>query len=76
MITHKSTKMRRSPSAAGTYPYESMAGFADALKLRSMADRTQGEYQRYLRKLAERVGRDPALLDESQVRAPDAIPGA
>ena len=45
-----------------------MAGFADALKLRSMAERTQGEYQRYVRKLAERLGADPALLDESQVR--------
>ena len=42
---------------------------AQLLKLRSLAASTQAEYLRYIRKLATRVGHDPATLDEAQVRA-------
>jgi len=37
--------------------------------LRSLAASTQAEYLRYVRKLAARLKRDPAELDEAQVRA-------
>ncbi|MGH8588136.1 MAG: tyrosine-type recombinase/integrase, partial [Gammaproteobacteria bacterium] len=48
---------------------ESLIRFADLLKLRSLAASTQAEYLRYIRKLATRVKRDPADLEEAQVRA-------
>lgn len=48
---------------------ESLVRFAELLKLRTLAASTQAEYLRYLRKLAARVGHDPATLDEAQVRA-------
>lgn len=48
---------------------DSLVRFADLLKLRSLAASTQAEYLRYVRKLAARVQRDPAELDEAQVRA-------
>ena len=46
-----------------------MAGFADLLKLRSLATSTQEEYLRFLRNLATRIGRDPAELTEAEVRS-------
>jgi integrase/recombinase XerD len=69
MITHKSTKKRRSSPVVITHDYESLARFAESMKLRSLAETTQREYLRYVRKLAQRLGKDPAVLDESQVRA-------
>jgi site-specific recombinase XerD len=48
---------------------ESLLRFAELLKLRTLAASTQAEYLRYVRKLAARLGRDPATLDEPQVRA-------
>ena len=67
MSTHQSTK----PGAAKVVPVdpESLVRFAELLKLRSLAPSTQAEYLRYIRKLATRVGHDPATLDEAQVRA-------
>lgn len=48
---------------------ESVARFAETLRLRSLAATTQSEYLRFVRKLAARHGGDPAGLDEAQVRA-------
>ena len=56
------------PTAAFSDP-DSLVRFADLLKLRSLAGSTQAEYLRYVRKLAERSKRDPADLDEAQLRA-------
>ncbi|MFA6169099.1 MAG: tyrosine-type recombinase/integrase [Gemmatimonadaceae bacterium] len=47
---------------------ESLVRFAELLKLRTLARTTQIEYLRYVRKLAERAGRDPATLSEAEVR--------
>lgn len=43
--------------------------FQETLRLRSLADATQAEYLRFVRKLAARAGGDPAALEEPQVRA-------
>jgi integrase/recombinase XerD len=67
MSSHQSTKKGCAPTAVLSDP-ESLVRFAELLKLRSLAEATQGEYLRYLRKLAARVKRDPAELDEAQVR--------
>jgi site-specific recombinase XerD len=48
---------------------ESLVRFAELLKLRSLAASTQFGYMKVLRRLAGRVGRDPADLDEAEVRA-------
>jgi integrase/recombinase XerD len=67
MSSHKSTK-----KAAAKVAYndsDSLLRFAETLKLRSLAASTQEEYMRYVRKLAARVQRDPAELDEAQLRA-------
>jgi site-specific recombinase XerD len=67
MSHHTSTKKGAiKPVAADC---ESLVRFAELLKLRTLAASTQAEYLRYIRKLATRVGRDPAVLDEAQVRA-------
>ena len=68
MSSHKSTKGGAAPAVLST-EHESLVRFADLLKLRSLAASTQAEYLRYIRKLATRVGGDPAGLDEAQVRA-------
>ena len=68
MSSHKSTVPGRAAPSGEADP-ESLVRFADLLKLRSLAASTQAEYLRYVRKLAARVGRDPADLDEAQVRA-------
>ena len=68
MSSHKSTAKGCAAKAALADP-ESLVRFADLLKLRSLAASTQAEYLRYVRKLAARVGRDPADLEEAQVRA-------
>jgi len=69
MSTHTSTKKGRDFRRVVTEEYESLGRFADLLKLRSLSIATQAEYMRYVRKLAGRMKCDPALLDESQVRA-------
>lgn len=48
---------------------ESLVRFAELLKLRSLATSTQVGYLKVLRRLVGRVGRDPAGLDEAEVRA-------
>lgn len=48
---------------------ESVQRFAETMKLRSLADATQDEYLRFVRKLAAQHGGDPSGLDEAQVRA-------
>lgn len=54
---------------AGRVPeYASLKLMAEHLSLRSLSARTRGEYLRYLRKLAEHGGKDPALLDEAAAR--------
>jgi len=68
MSSHKSTKKGGAAAAVLPSDPESLVRFADTLKLRSLAASTQGEYLRYVRKLAERAKCDPAGLDEAQVR--------
>lgn len=68
MPNHKSTAQGRA-AAATLADHDSVARFVELLKLRSLAASTQSEYLRYIRKLATRVQRDPAELDEAQVRA-------
>jgi site-specific recombinase XerD len=47
---------------------ESVVRFIETLRLRSLADATCEEYVRFVRKLAQRHGGDPAELDEAAVR--------
>jgi len=69
MNKNTSTQKGRDFRRVATEPYPSLTRFAELLKLRSMAFSTQSEYLRYVRKLAGHVKRDPASLDESQLRA-------
>jgi len=48
---------------------ESLARFAETMRLRSLATATQQEYMRFVRKLAAWHGGDPSALDEAAVRA-------
>lgn len=48
---------------------ESVQRFAETMRLRSLAQATRDEYLRFVRKLAAQCGGDPAVLQESQVRA-------
>jgi integrase/recombinase XerD len=68
MSSHTTIAARRAAKAVVADP-ESLVRFAELLKLRSLAATTQSEYLRALRKLAAHVGRDPAELDQAQVRA-------
>lgn len=61
--TRRGSKKNHAPDC------ESLVRFAETLKLRSLAEATQAEYLRFVRKLATRHGGDPALLDEAAVRA-------
>jgi site-specific recombinase XerD len=47
---------------------ESVARFAETMRLRSLAETTQREYLRVVRRVAARHGGDPAMLDEAGVR--------
>lgn len=67
MSSHKSTK--KDAAKVAFNDSDSLLRFAETLKLRSLAVSTQEEYLRYVRKLAARVQRDPAELDEAQLRA-------
>jgi integrase/recombinase XerD len=67
MSSHKSTK--KASAKVAFNDSDSLLRFAETLKLRSLAATTQEEYLRYVRKLAARVKRDPAELDETQLRA-------
>jgi len=69
MQKNTSTQKGRDFRRVTTEQYESLTQFGQLLKLRSMADTTQSEYLRYVRKLAARIKGDPAQLDEAQVRA-------
>lgn len=71
MSSHTSTQKKSAAARAAALPTEpeSLVRFAELLKLRTLAASTQAEYLRYLRKLAARMRRDPATLDEPQVRA-------
>jgi site-specific recombinase XerD len=69
MASHKSTKKESAAPALLPTDPESLVRFAELLKLRSLAASTQAEYLRFVRKLAERAGGDPAGLDEATVRA-------
>jgi len=70
-MTTKSTIPKNAAVTAAVLSSDpnTLVRFADLLKLRGLAARTQAEYLRYVRKLAARVQRDPAALDEEQVRA-------
>ena len=50
-----------------TYP--AIAKLAEHLSLRSLSSRTRGEYLRYIGKLADHCGKDPATLQEHEARA-------
>lgn len=67
MSSHKTTKKGCAQAVVPSDP-QSLVRFAELLKLRSLAASTQAEYLRYVRKLAARLARDPAGLDETQVR--------
>ncbi len=67
MSSHKSTK--KDAAKVAFNDSDSLLRFAETLKLRSLAVSTREEYLRYVRKLAARVQRDPAELDEAQLRA-------
>jgi site-specific recombinase XerD len=67
MSSHKSTK--KDAAKVAFHDPESLLRFAETLQLRSLAASTREEYLRYVRKLAARVQRDPAELDEAQLRA-------
>ena len=54
------------PKAFG---HPSLKQYDEHLCLRSVSTRTRTEYGRYLRKLAEHAGRDPAALEEHEARA-------
>jgi site-specific recombinase XerD len=69
MSSHKSTQQSGAAPAALPSDPESLLRFAELLKLRSLAPSTQAEYLRFVRKLAQRAGGDPAGLDEAAVRA-------
>lgn len=55
------------PTLVPSHP--SLVQLEEQLSLRSLSKRTRGEYLRYIRKLAGHCGRDPALLDEHDIRA-------
>ena len=48
--------------------HPSLTLLAEHLSLRSLSVRTRGEYLRYVRKLAGRCAKDPALLEEHEAR--------
>ena len=56
----------KTPTAFG---HPSLKQFDEHLSLRSVSVRTREEYGRFLRKLAEHAGRDPATLEEHEARA-------
>lgn len=64
---HASTKRGAEKSHAADC--ESVTRFAETLRLRALAQTTQREYLRFVRRLARRCGCDPASLDEAQLRA-------
>jgi site-specific recombinase XerD len=51
------------------FGHPSLQQYDEHLALRSVSQRTREEYGRYLRKLAEHTGRDPAGLEEHEARA-------
>jgi hypothetical protein len=53
--------MKKSTPAQAVPDYPSQVRFAELLTLRTLAASTREEYQRYVRKLAARAGRDPGL---------------
>ena len=67
-MSKSTTKKSAAATTAAFSDPDSLVRFADSLKLRSLAASTQEEYLRFVRKLAVRVKRDPAELDEAQVR--------
>ncbi len=67
MSTHKTTARGRAVTAT-LLDHDSVARFVELLKLRTLSDSTQESYLRHVRKLALRVQRDPAQLDEAQLR--------
>lgn len=68
-VMSKHTSTKKGATKPVVADCDSLVRFAELLKLRTLAASTQAEYLRYLRKLAARVQRDPAALDEAQVRA-------
>lgn len=51
------------------FGHPSLQRYDEHLVLRSVSRRTREEYGRFLRKLAEHTGRDPALIEEPEARA-------
>jgi len=66
--THRSTSKGGANKTPLPPDPESLLGYAKLLKLRSLAESTQADYLRYVRRIATRHGGDPAGLDEAQVR--------
>ena len=68
MSQNKTTKKSAGAQAPRVYEYESYRRLDELLALRSLAPATMEEYRRYVRKLGLRVQRDPAGLEEHEVR--------
>ena len=69
MPSNKTTRQSAGAPSPRVFQYDSLRLLDEALTLRSLATATREEYHRYVRKLGERAKRDPASLDETQVRA-------
>lgn len=69
MPSNKTDRKSASASAPRVFQYDSLRLLDEALTLRSLAPATREEYHRYVRKLGERTGCDPATLEEPQVRS-------
>lgn len=68
MSINKTTRKRAGSAEPASYEYDSLRRLDEALTLRSLAPTTIEEYRRYVRKLASRVQRDPAGLEEHELR--------
>lgn len=68
MSQNKTTRKSAGAVAPRVYEYESYRRLEELLALRSLAPATMEEYRRYVRKLGLRVQRDPAGLQEHEVR--------
>jgi site-specific recombinase XerD len=68
MSINKTTRKRVGSAEPAQYAYDSFRRLDEALTLRSLAPTTIEEYRRYVRKLGLRVQRDPAGLEEHELR--------
>jgi len=65
----KNTSTKRGRVRTPPQDPETLVRFAELLKLRGLAQATQEEYLRFVRKLSARTNGDPSTLDEAGLRA-------